>query len=433
MKGLTYHAGAARYAEEQPQRRNDHRNGWQRDRARILHSAAFRRLQNKTQVLSIGNNDFYRTRLTHSLEVAQIGTGIVGHIQANNNQLQVYLPELPLIESLCLAHDIGHPPFGHGGEVALNYMMRDDGGFEGNAQTFRILTRLEPYTRDNGMNLSRRTLLGVMKYPCLLNQLQRQPMPPVAKSFRQLKVSDWTPAKGIYDDDKNLYDWVLQNLSEHDRELFISHRNMGESKHRKSNFKSLDCSIMELADDIAYGVHDLEDAIVMGIVNRHDWQEQVASAIADIKQCWLADEIGELSVKLFSRHHYDQKDAIGSLVNAFITAISLEAQDLFDDPQLDLQASMDPPMAKALEILKYFVLHYVIQTPEIEMVRFKGQQVVMELFQAFASDPERLLPLNTRARWLQAGEQADNQARVIADYIAGMTDDYANRLFQTLF
>ncbi|WP_220720952.1 anti-phage deoxyguanosine triphosphatase [Agarivorans litoreus] len=433
MSELSQQAGTARYAEEQNQRRNDHRSVWQRDRARILHSAAFRRLQNKTQVLSIGNNDFYRTRLTHSLEVAQIGTGIVGHISANNQPQNKLLPELNLIESLCLAHDIGHPPFGHGGEVALNYMMRDDGGFEGNAQTFRILTKLEPYTRANGMNLTRRTLLGIMKYPCLLSQLQRNPLPPVAKSFRQLKVADWAPAKGIYDDDKRLYNWVLESLSQSDRTLFESSRSLGDTHHRKSNYKSLDCSIMELADDIAYGVHDLEDAIVMGIVSRHDWQEQVASAIADIKDCWLADEIGGLSVKLFSRHHYDQKDAIGSLVNGFITAISLQAQEKFDEPQLDYQAKMAPPMAQALDVLKRFVLHYVIQTPEIEMVRFKGQQVVMELFQAFASDPERLLPINTRSRWLQAGEDNESQARVIADYIAGMTDDYANRLFQTLF
>lgn len=433
MSELSQQAGTARYAEEQNQRRNDHRSVWQRDRARILHSAAFRRLQNKTQVLSIGNNDFYRTRLTHSLEVAQIGTGIVGHISANNQPQNCVLPELNLIESLCLAHDIGHPPFGHGGEVALNYMMRDDGGFEGNAQTFRILTKLEPYTRANGMNLTRRTLLGIMKYPCLLSQLQRNPLPPVAKSFRQLKVADWAPAKGIYDNDKHLYNWVLESLSDADRTTFVGSRSLGDAHHRKSNYKSLDCSIMELADDIAYGVHDLEDAIVMGIVSRHDWQEQVASAIADIKDCWLADEIGGLSVKLFSRHHYDQKDAIGSLVNGFITAISLQVQTKFEEPQLDYQAKMDPPMAQALDVLKRFVLHYVIQTPEIEMVRFKGQQVVMELFQAFASDPERLLPINTRSRWLQAGEDNESQARVIADYIAGMTDDYANRLFQTLF
>ncbi|WP_432459106.1 anti-phage deoxyguanosine triphosphatase [Agarivorans sp. QJM3NY_25] len=433
MNGLFEQDGTARFVEEQNQRRNDHRTPWQRDRARILHSAAFRRLQNKTQVLSIGSNDFHRTRLTHSLEVSQIGTGIIGHIHSLKDLPHHFLPELNLIESLCLAHDIGHPPFGHGGEVALHYMMRHHGGFEGNAQTFRILTKLEPYTESNGMNLTRRTLLGIIKYPCLLSHLQRQPLPQEAKSFRQLKVADWTPAKGIYDDDRELYNWVLASFSLNDRQRFVQSREVSSQQHRKSSFKSLDCSIMELADDIAYGVHDLEDAIVMGIVSRHDWQEQVASAIADIKDCWLADEIGELSVKLFSQHHYDQKDAIGSLVNAFITSIRLRHQQLFDDPLLDLQAAMEPPMAQALDVLKRFVLHYVIQTPEIEMTRFKGQQVVMELFQAFASDPERLLPLNTRTRWLQAGENGSNQARVIADYIAGMTDDYANRLYHKLF
>ena len=156
---------------EDKQRRNDHRSPFQRDRARILHSAAFRRLQAKTQVLGVGMNDFYRTRLTHSLEVSQIGTGITAQLRRKYPELRYLLNSMSLIESICLAHDIGHPPFGHGGEVALNYMMRHHGGFEGNGQTFRILTRLEPYTPSWGMNLTRRTLLGVMKYPATHGEL----------------------------------------------------------------------------------------------------------------------------------------------------------------------------------------------------------------------------------------------------------------------
>ena len=132
----------ARINNEQKLRRNDHRDVYQRDRARVLHSAAFRRLQAKTQVHSTGMNDFYRTRLTHSLEVSQIGTGILEQLKRKQPEYQGLFPPASLIETLCLAHDIGHPPFGHGGEVALNYMLRNHGGFEGNAQTFRIVTQI---------------------------------------------------------------------------------------------------------------------------------------------------------------------------------------------------------------------------------------------------------------------------------------------------
>ncbi|WP_139315104.1 dGTP triphosphohydrolase, partial [Vibrio panuliri] len=150
-----------RHDDEHKIRRDDHRSPYQRDRARILHSAAFRRLQAKTQIHGTSMDDFHRTRLTHSLEAAQIGTGIVAQLKKKQAEFRTLLPSDSLIDSLCLAHDIGHPPYGHGGEVALNYMMRDHGGFEGNAQTFRIVTQLEPYTEHFGMNLVRRTLLGL--------------------------------------------------------------------------------------------------------------------------------------------------------------------------------------------------------------------------------------------------------------------------------
>ena len=135
----------------------------QRDRARIIHSSAFRRLQSKTQVLGVGDNDFYRTRLTHSMEVAQIGSGICEHLKqtyANNGAISQQIPSFFQIEATCLAHDLGHPPFGHGGEVALNYHMLGHGGFEGNGQTLRILSKLGEYSEQHGLDLTRRTLLG---------------------------------------------------------------------------------------------------------------------------------------------------------------------------------------------------------------------------------------------------------------------------------
>ena len=423
----------ARRLIEDKKRRNDHRSPYQRDRARILHSAAFRRLQAKTQVLGVGMNDFYRTRLTHSLEVSQIGTGIRAQLKQKQPQLEHWFDSMSLIESLCLAHDIGHPPYGHGGEVALNYMMRDHGGFEGNGQTFRILTGLEPYTEFYGMNLCRRTLLGILKYPGAYSSLHQDSSSQPVTNIRQLKPSEWPPVKGIFDDDIEILDWVLSPLSENDRHKFLSHQQVDGQQHRRTCYKSLDCSIMELADDIAYAVHDLEDAIVMGIVTPEQWQVDVGSKLASSEDHWIQDEFGSIGTKLFSNKHHLRKDAIGTLVNGFVTAIDIKLNTDFEDNLLRYNAGLDNNFSAALEILKQFVFKYVIRKPEIQMLEYKGQQIVMELFEAFESDPERLLPINTQERWRDSRDKGLNSHRVIADYISGMTDEFAARLHQQLF
>lgn len=425
----------ARRLGEDKARRNDHRSPFQRDRARILHSAAFRRLQAKTQVHGIGMNDFFRTRLTHSLEVSQIGTGIAAQLKRKYPHISHLLDSMSLIESLCLAHDIGHPPFGHGGEVALNYMMRNHGGFEGNGQTFRILARLEPYTEYWGMNLTRRTLLGILKYPALYHQLHIDLGQQEIKNHRQLKPSEWPPVKGLFDDDKDIYDWVLSALSTQDRNRFVSYKSTGVSvyPHLKTQYKSFDCSIMELADDIAYAVHDLEDAIVMGVVSPKQWQQDVASHLSLSEDEWLSNEFTHIAEKLFSHQHHLRKDAIGTLVNGFVTAIVIDEDPLFDEPLLRFNAKLEPAFADALTTLKNFVFKFVIRKPEIQMLEYKGQQIIMELFEAFESDPQRLLPLNTQERWQHAKENNLNEMRVIADYISGMTDEFAGRLHQQLF
>ena len=170
----------------QTSRENDYRTPYQRDRARIIHSAAFRRLQSKTQILAIRQNDYSRTRLTHSLEVAQIGNGIVHqlkHSSPADAAFQKWFADDALIETVCLSHDIGHPPFGHGGEVALNFMMQDHGGFEGNAQSLRILGKRGSYSPTYGMDVTRRALLGILKYPVLYHDVVGQ-YPPKPERFR---------------------------------------------------------------------------------------------------------------------------------------------------------------------------------------------------------------------------------------------------------
>jgi dGTPase len=409
-------------------RPKDHRSPWQRDRARVLHSAAFRRLQSKTQILGIGQNDFYRTRLTHSLEAAQIGTGLLNQLRLNSPvAIRAYLPDDSLMEALCLAHDLGHPPFGHGGETALNFKMLAYGGFEGNGQTLRIVAKLEPYTEQHGMDLTRRTLLGLLKYPVL-----QPPIPELPTIANPLSLADWKPAKAIFAADSDILDWVLAPLSQSDRQQFQQVELLSRSPWQKSCHKALDASIMELADDIAYGVHDLEDAIVLGNLRYQQWLDFTAAPFASLDSS-QQQQLAALGVKLFSPQHHLRKDAIGSLVNQLITSVSLY-QSLPDceEPLIRYNARLADPEQHILQTLKQLVYRCVIQLPEIQQSRFRCQNMLLKLFDAFSSDPQRLLPLNTQARWQAAADYCAQQ-RVICDYISGMTDDYAERMHHTLF
>ena len=434
-----------------PPREKDHRPPFRRDRGRILHSAAFRCLQAKTQIHAVGENDFYRTRLTHSLEVAQIGSSIVAQMKLVDSflslsqelheerielqkTLKLLLPSSDLIESLCFAHDIGHPPFGHGGEVALNYMMRHHGGFEGNAQTFRLLTKLEPYTANAGMNLTRRTLLGIVKYPTILDLSSPQYHQGAVTDNgdpKYVKISDWKPGKGIFRDDLSMFDWLLEPLSENDRTLFGQYQKerSDPKEFLKTRYKSLDCSIMELADDIAYAVHDLEDAIVVGVVTLQQWQ----SAVEKLMQCrseWVIKNIQSISQKLFSELHYERKNAIGALVNYFITNIRWKINTAFSEPLLRYNAELPEEVVEVLNVFKRFVWEYVIRNVDTQRIEYKGQRMLTEMFQIFESDPVRLLPRNTAMRWQNAAEE--ERKRVICDYIAGMSDAYAMKVYQQL-
>ncbi|QLD33321.1 anti-phage deoxyguanosine triphosphatase [Mannheimia varigena] len=430
-------------------REQDHRSPFQRDRARLLHSEAFRCLQAKTQIHAVGEDDFYRTRLTHSLEVAQIGSSLreklledLDGFQAvyfaqdfakNSENLTALLKELlpshSLIESLCFAHDIGHPPFGHGGEMALNYKMHEFGGFEGNAQSFRIMTQLEPYTEKAGMNLTRRTLLGVMKYPSLLSATVPVKMTAISEA-RHINLHYFPQSKGIFDDDKHFFDWVLEPLSEADKRQFCAvEQNQEPSKPNKTRYKSLDCSIMELADDIAYGVHDLEDAIVGGMVTPQSWQN-AEKLLEECQSDWVKQRLPEMRAKLFSEHRYERKDVIGALVNHFITNVRWQALPEFEEPLLRYNAYLPENVACVLKILKDFVYQYVICDVKTQRVERKGQRILMELFDILNSDPMRLLPNNIRERWQNAPEA--KRARVICDYLASMSDGQAFKLYEGL-
>ena len=444
----------------------DIRSEWERDYSRIIHSAAFRRLQAKTQVLGLGESDFYRTRLTHSMEVAQIGIGILKFLQHRYdpkiNPSEMYakdifsvLPSSALMGAVCLAHDIGHPPFGHGGEVALNICMRNHGGFEGNGQTLRILSRLAHYSAYNGLNPTRRMLLGVLKYPAnyskTLNEaIVKQPATPSWLS----KSDEQKPPKCYLDTESDIVKWVLEPLTTTERKEFIKVDKTNKAKHFKPMYKSLDASIMELADDISYGLHDLEDAIALKLITRIEWDnyfndKTVYETLRDDK---LSKEIifnacnldyQKITEGLFAEQSYIRKTTIGKLVHTLITHTEVvESSPQFTTPLIRWNAKLEDNYERLRKVIFDLVMDKVIKSSNVQQLEFKGQKIVIELFQAIESDPERLLPEKTRAKLdniKKDCQEVDEQnykkrrARLICDYIAGMTDDYATRLYEKIY
>jgi len=419
----------SRIINQNKSRPNDNRSPWQVDRSRIIHAAAFRRLQAKTQIMGIGLNDFHRTRLTHSLEVSQIGSGLLRHLEKQHPDFK-YFPDQSLLETLCLAHDIGHPAYGHGGEIALNYMMREHGGFEGNAQTLRIVSRLEPYSDGHGMNLTRRTLLGFIKYPAFIDDLWHTiPKHDPKRAF--IKADDWRPAKGLYQDDRETFDWIVDPLSAKDKSN-LSQFSKLDPFRSKTRFKSLDAAIMELADDIAYAVHDLEDAIATEQITLKEWENYAVPALDKVNCSWL--ETSELTERLFLNSEAQRKDVIGELVNLFITQSCITPTEVtFDCPILNFTVQLSSEYKSLLDTLKSFIYQRLIRASHMQQIEFKGQKLIIELFEAFSCDPLRLLPETTANAYQQALDNGLNTHRVICDYLSGMTDEYAFKTHQRLF
>ncbi|WP_323079646.1 anti-phage deoxyguanosine triphosphatase [Klebsiella quasipneumoniae] len=404
---------------------------YQRDRARVIHSAAFRRLQTKTQVLGLGENDFYRTRLTHSLEVAQIGSAICERLHekyTTDELIRSWIPSLSLIEAIGLSHDIGHPPFGHGGEVALNYSMIDSGGFEGNGQTLRIVSRLAEYSPNHGMDLTRRALLGLVKYPAPYSEVRNYNQKEISKTILPLNLDNWHPPKCYLDDEKNLLDWIFKEIPKKDIEIFSTIKFV-EGNHHETIFKSFDTTIMELADDISYGVHDLEDGIALGLITKSMWESDITPVILTHNNNQLAKNIDFYNANLFDGSNKERKHAISKLVGYFISSIYVERNDVFDTPLLMLKATQDNDSMSILKALKKFVMNRVIKTPEVQVLEYKGQQIILRIFEVLRENPNRLLPKNT----LSAYKNAENKNRVLCDYISGMTDSYATKLYHKLF
>lgn len=415
--------------------KQDHRDPFERDRTRVIHCAAFRRLQRKTQILATGEGDFHRTRLTHSLEVASIGSSIVRSllIHHRDSELGGLLPSDDSINVICLLHDIGHPPFGHGGEVALNYMMRASGGFEGNAQTLRLLTKIETSYGDFGLDLTRRSLLGILKYPVPWSMVEAfdKSNHHTARSLT-IRVNDWLPPKAYFDEEQAVVDWILKPFIQADRDLFQSLRVAPtHNQHGKSAYRTLDCSIMDMADDIAYGVHDLEDAIHLRLIGRDHIDSKEFCQL--LKATSLMVKPDAFIHALFSVDLHERKEAIGELVNYFIGSIQMViANDCFDNPLLRYNAELRVEAKALLNAFKTCIYRYVIDSQEARTFEYGGQTVVQRLFEAFSSNPENLLDGKNRELFHQA-DSDQSAMRVICDYIANMTDEYAHRMHERLF
>jgi len=391
------------------------RSEFARDRARVLHSSALRRLGAKTQVLSPSGGDFARTRLTHSLEVAQIGREMAADLGISAD----------LVDLACLAHDLGHPPFGHNGERALNDWSAGFGGFEGNAQTFRLLTRIEPKVFDGtgrslGLNLTRAALDATCKYPWSLADASSD-----LGADRSVKF-------GVYSDDREIFDWMR----------------LGASGRQKS----VEAQIMDFADDVAYSVHDFEDAIVAGFVDlaviadpaaQHDLLTKISDWNGGVIG-W--DALGEALENLKALEYWPSsyqgsladlgtlKNLTSSLIGRFVSATTANSVAVAQGDQISRYHSVlaiPNAVLAEISILKGLVSAFLM-SHESRRPFYEWQRAILtELANALLAGNGKNLDQYSQAAWATAHTQ-EQQHRVIVDQIACLTDQSALSLHNSL-
>ena len=381
------------------------RTEFMRDRARVIHSAALRRLAAKTQLAVPWENDFQRTRLSHSLECAQIGRELGESLGAN--------PDLQ--DTACLAHDLGHPPFGHNGEEALAAIASDFGGFEGNAQSFRLLVRLEAKTVDAqgnsvGLNLTRASLDGATKYPWPRSQNPRK--------------------FGVYEDDLDVFNWMRQGAP--------------------VDKKCIEAQIMDWSDDCAYSVHDLEDAIFANQVSVKSFDADFADLYkvmirdygSDATQQEAIDAHKRLSALSAWPHYFDGthrslarlKDSTSQLIGRFVLAAELETRKIHGDGPLSrYNANLEIPRDQVIEVdfLKSIAGHYLINADNSQGRYAKQQIIVRELVEMLRAKAPTDLDSFFLKAWTEAADETA-RIRVIIDQVAALTDPGAYALHARL-
>lgn len=396
----------ARYWREEA--KDPRRSPFDRDRARILHSAGLRRLGTKTQVLVPGSDDFVRTRLTHSLEVAQVGRGLALDLGC----------EPDVVDAACLAHDLGHPPFGHNGERALDEVSASIGGFEGNAQTFRLVARLETKVLGEGdvpggLNLTRATLDALTKYPWA-----RSEGPDPVKSAHKF---------GYYPDDAAVFDWMRAGAP--------------------AGRRCLEAQVMDYSDDIGYSVHDLEDAVVTGHLRLESLRDDTElGAVVDSTLSWYghsvdASRLSEASHRLLSlpfwpatydgsyRSRAEMKDLTSQLIGRFISAATEATRTQYGPAPLGRYGAdlVVPPTVEAeIALLKGIAVHYVMSPRESEPLYYQQRTIIHDLVGALVEAGPRELEPPFAEEWQRAGDPA-GQLRAVVDQVACLTDVSANQ------
>ena len=397
-------------------RPDDYRSPFQVDRDRILYTSAFRRLQSKTQVFLSGEYDFYRTRLTHSLEVAQIGRSICQHLWQGSDQLgDDYHIDADLVEAACLSHDLGHPPFGHSGERTLHTWMEGRGGFEGNAQTLRMLTEtIYADSRDGkqtGMNPTRAFLDSILKYKAFLNEV-----PDARNHF-------------IYDTQEPWLDFVFG-------ESWASVSEGGPGKSR-NDVRSIECQIMDWADDTAYSLNDLVDGINVSFLTIERIERWAT------EQTLNDTEAGHLEKLLTAIR---AEPVLGRKIGSFIAACSLE--ETGEHPlasatnRYRYKLCIAPEMREEANLYKRLALEVVFRSQQLQQLDYKGDHILRSLLEVLAKhylDPRTPPPIPLcllpplYEKLLKPYEDESSRARLLCDYVASMTDGFATRMYKRLF
>ena len=390
-------------------RPEDYRTPFQVDRDRIIHSSAFRKLQSKTQVYLSGEYDFYRTRLTHSIEVSQIGRSICSYLQSTSPLLgDDFFIDPDVVEASCLSHDIGHPPFGHTGERTLNRLMQPYGGFEGNAQTLRMLTETIFSNSGRGMNPCRAFLDGVLKYKTLHSEL------------------DDPENHFLYDQQDRYIDFVYGD------QAFPLEYTPGKVR---DGFKSIECEIMDWADDTAYSLNDLMDGINAGFITLEKLERWAAGASLN------ETETGHVEQLMRAIRDARVEGRLGRKVGAFIAACTLVEDVNFlsattNRHRYRLKVA-DEAKAEA-EVYKKISLNLVFRSQELHQLDHKADYVLTRLFRVLekryvaGEGKLRLLPETQEQAIIRAPEPA-HRARLVCDAIAAMTDGFATRTYKRLF
>ena len=456
---VRYDAPWGPYKELHPE---PYRTRFRRDYARLIHCAGFRRLQGKTQLFPGIESDFFRNRLTHSIEVAQIAKSIA--IRLSHKYKRKIKPiNTVLAEFAALAHDLGHPPFGHVGERALDHCMLQHGGYEGNAQTLRILAKIEKSYKDTdercgiskkgkdkryGLNLSYRALASILKYD---NQIPK-------------KRSKDGIEKGYYYTEESLVKEIKKAV-------------VPNLKRNHSNFMTIECSIMDVADDIAYSTFDLEDILKAGfltplsILSKKEYYPEVARRVSDAlassfsednvksvlfdlflepltaefkqvpkpvgdnQQGSNANSVGQEDIKQFSvatasiidsasnrysQDPYHRSALISHLIGRYVRGVELDLNESY--PQLS-RAYLNEAYRREVEVLKQFTFVSQITSPRLKVLAYRGRDIVEKIFNTLWQE-QALLP-KTYQEMIQRFSDESLQKRVICDYISGMTDRYA--------